>query len=98
MSPLSRSFRFVAIVSCRLCYEYVVCTRLWLKMGWILTLRKRIPVMIPVINRVDATRFGSAKGYLLKNSLLPKSSGNFLAGDARAPPRIGPKTLPIDQT
>lgn len=54
--------------------------------------------MIPVMNSVDATRFGNAKGYLLKNSLLLNSSGNFLAGDARAPPRMGPKTLPIDQT
>lgn len=54
--------------------------------------------MIPVTNRVEATRFGRANGNLLKNSLSPKRSGNFFAGEARAPPSIGPKTLPIDQT
>jgi len=54
--------------------------------------------MMPVTKRVEATRLGRAKGYLLKKSLSPKISGNFLAGEARAPPRIGPKTLPIDQT
>lgn len=55
-------------------------------------------MIMPVMNKVDATILGRAKGYLLKNSLSPKISGNFLAGEARAPPSIGPNTLPIDQT
>jgi hypothetical protein len=35
---------------------------------------------------------------VLKKTLLPKRPGNFVAGDANAPPTIGPKMLPICHT
>lgn len=42
--------------------------------------------------------FGKAKGYLWNISQLPKISGCFTAGLASAPPKAGPKMLPIVQT
>jgi len=63
-----------------------------------LTLRNRTPVVTPMQNSTAATKFGSAKGNRVRNSFSPKSFGYLLAGEARAPPKMGPKTLPIDQT
>jgi len=47
---------------------------------------------------MQATRFGRAKGYALKNLFSPNRCGYLAAGFAKAPPNAGPKILPIVQT
>lgn len=59
-----------------------------------LTLRKNIPVEIPVRKKKLATIFGSRNGNLIKRVLLPNSAGMFSAGFAKKPPNDGPKIEP----
>lgn len=54
--------------------------------------------MIPTIKKQAETKFGNANGYRLRNSDPPKRFGCFSAGRASAPPKAGPKILPIVQT
>lgn len=62
--------------------------------GELLTLRYKIPVLIPRIKKALATKFGRANGNLIKNLFLPKSLGILSAGFAKKPPKDGPKIEP----
>lgn len=62
------------------------------------TLKNKTPVVTPTQKRTAATRFGSANGKRRRNSFLPNKLEYLFAGEARAPPRMGPKILPMDQT
>lgn len=59
-----------------------------------LTLRKRIPVLMPIMKKAQATMFGRAKGYLIRNLLCLNSPGRPSAGLAKNPPKEGPKMDP----
>lgn len=59
-----------------------------------LTLRKNIPVEIPVRKKKLATIFGRRKGNLINRVLFPNNAGIFSAGFAKKPPNDGPKIEP----
>lgn len=63
-----------------------------------LTFRNKMPVVTPIQKRTAATMFGSANGNRFKITFSPNSVGYRLAGEANAPPRMGPKMLPMDHT
>ena len=63
-----------------------------------LTLRNKMPVVIPIMKSALATIFGRRNGNLVKNLLFPKSAGIFSAGLAKKPPNDGPKMEPKLQT
>ena len=54
-----------------------------------------MPVLRPIKKNILETMLGSAKGNLMSSLSWPKSFGCFAAGFAKAPPRAGPKILPI---
>lgn len=58
------------------------------------TLRKRTPVLIPIMKNAQAIIFGRAKGYLIRNLLCPNHPDRFSAGLAKNPPKEGPKMDP----
>lgn len=62
------------------------------------TRRNRNATEMPMTKNPAATKFGRAKGYILRNTDPPNKSGCFSAGLAKAPPKDGPKILPIVQT
>lgn len=63
-----------------------------------LTSRNRKPVTSPIRKNEAAAIFGKAYGNLFKKALFPKTFGCLAAGLARAPPRPGPRILPIVNT
>lgn len=63
-----------------------------------LTFRNRKPVTSPIRRNEAAAILGKAYGNLFKKVLFPKRLGCLAAGLARAPPRPGPKILPIVKT
>ena len=62
------------------------------------SLRNRAATTTEMRKNIVAMRFGSTKGYRLKNSQLPKMDGYCLAGSAKKPPKLGPITEPSDHT
>jgi len=53
---------------------------------------------IPIVKITLLTKFGNAYGNLIKNSFFPNQAGSLTAGEANAPPRIGPRIDPTCQT
>lgn len=66
--------------------------------GHLLTLRKNMAKIKPMLKKTPAIRLGSAKGNLAKNVLWPNISGKFSTGFAKNPPNAGPSVLPTAHT